>query len=627
VRRLGLVTLVALGVAAPAQAATLSVAPRDFSPHAGSLHVLAQLTVPRQVGVSLVSESGKSLGWIVPPSRRSTLQTGWNGRIGGRHVPDGDYLVRLVYRSAVLATAPLRLDTHPPELAGLRGDNGSSTRFAGDGPLLTTISPNGDGFRDNAQIIFRLREAATVTMDVTRTVKAPHVVYTITQHLGPGRHIFTWAPATNTNPRTFLVRLTAVDTAGNKIVYGAPDAFVGRYPKSVVVRVQGIDAGFGQPSYAPGQVARIHVATDEPSFDLRMFHSGPEQVVTYADNQFAGVDVGLAPIHLDWTRWQSSPHSITFQIPDVPSGLYYLQFTGADGRVGYAPFVVRPAILGATSRILVVLPTNTWEAYNFQDVDGNGYGDTWYAGPPNGRVDLARTYIARGAPPRFYRYDLPFLHWLYWSGKSAEFISDSDFDLIANGEQLAHAYDLVVFEGHEEYVTSHEYDVVQRFRDLGGNLMFLSANNFFWKVDKTGQVLHKIGKWRDAGRPEAALIGVQYRANDDGQRQGLFTVQSATTAPWLWSGTGLGDGSTFGQFVGGYGIEIDATAPSSPPGTLVLAQIPDLYGPGITAQMSYYETAAGAKVFAAGTLDFGGSATFWPVKQILDNLWARLSQP
>ena len=168
---------------------------------------------------------------------------------------------------------------------------------------------------------------------------------------------------------------------------------------------------------------------------------------------------------------------------------------------------------------------------------------------------------------------------------------------------------------------------MQRFRDLGGNLMFLSANNFFWKVEKAGQVLRKIGKWRDAGRPEAALIGVQYRANDDGQRQGLFTVQGSASAPWLWAGTGLADGSTFGQYVGGYGIEIDATAPSSPPGTLVVAQIPDLYGPGITAQMSYYETVGGAKVFAAGTLDFGGSATFWPVKQILDNLWARLSQP
>jgi len=176
-------------------------------------------------------------------------------------------------------------------------------------------------------------------------------------------------------------------------------------------------------------------------------------------------------------------------------------------------------------------------------------------------------------------------------------------------------------------VTPHEYDVVQRYRDLGGNLMFLSANNFFWKVEAQGQVLHKVGRWRDAGRPEAALIGVQYRANDDGQKQGLFVVQNSAAAPWLWDGTGLADGSTFGAYVGGYGIEIDSIAPESPPGTLVVAQIPDLFGPGITAQMSYYELANGSKVFAAGALDFGGSATFWPVKKMLDNLWARLSQP
>ncbi len=359
----------------------------------------------------------------------------------------------------------------------------------------------------------------------------------------------------------------------------------------MVVRIQGIDAGFSKPNYLPGDVAQIHIATDAQSLSERVFQSGPEKVVTYADNQFAGVEVDEGPTEIDWSAWRSVTHTITFRVPDLPSGLYYVQFTAADGRVGYAPFVVRPVILGQTSRVLVVLPTNTWQAYNFQDVNGDGYGDTWYAGPPNRTVDLGRTYIARGAPPRFYRYDLPFLHWLYWSGKQAEFISDSDFDNIATGEQLAASYDLIVFEGHEEYVRPHEYDVVQRFRDLGGNLMFLSANNFFWKVQKSQNKLVKIGRWRDAGRPEAALIGVEYRANDDGQRQGLFTVQNSAATPWLWEGTGLGDGSTFGQFVGGYGIEIDSIAPESPPGTVVVAQIPDLLGPGLTAQMSYYEAA------------------------------------
>jgi hypothetical protein len=626
-RRLGLVVAVAaLAFTAEAQAATLTVSPSHFSPRHATLLVSAKLTVRRQIGVRLVTPGGRAIGWIVPPSRRRILAFGWDGRIGGARVPDGNYVVRLVYRSAVLASAPLRIDTHSPQLLDLYTDNGS-TPFSGDGPLLTTVSPNGDGFRDKVNVGFELKEQATVTMDVTRTVKTPKILSTVTATLGRGFHTMTWLPPTNLNPRTYLIRFTTVDSAGNRGTYGAANAFVGREPRGVVVRLQGIDAAFNKPSYLPGELAQIRIATDEPELTYRVFHSGPEQVVTYADNQFAGIDIGAPPVTLDWSAWRDRSHVIAFRVPTVASGLYYVQFGGADGRVGYAPFVVRPTVLGLSSRVLIVLPTNTWEAYNFQDVNGDGYGDTWYAGPPNRTVELSRGYTARGVPPRFYRYDLPFLHWFYWSGKSAEFISDSDFDTVTVGDELARAYDLIVFEGHEEYVTQHEYDVVERYRDLGGNLMFLSANNFFWKVDKSGQTLRKIGEWRDAGRPEARLIGVQYRANDDGQRQGLYTVQSATTAPWLWDGTGLADGAQFGQFVGGYGIEIDATTPESPPGTLVLAQIPDLFGPGVGPQMSYYETPAGAKVFAAGVLDFGGSATFWPMKRMLDNLWARLSQP
>ena len=66
---------------------------------------------------------------------------------------------------------------------------------------------------------------------------------------------------------------------------------------------------------------------------------------------------------------------------------------------------------------------------------------------------------------------------------------------------------------------------------------------------------------------------------------------------------------------------------ASPPGTLVVAEIPNLFGPGLTAQMTYYETPAGAKVFAAGALDFGGSAATWPTRRILQNLYDRLSVP
>ena len=44
--------------------------------------------------------------------------------------------------------------------------------------------------------------------------------------------------------------------------------------------------------------------------------------------------------------------------------------------------------------------------------------------------------------------------------------------------------------------------------------------------------------------------------------------------------------------------------------------------------MTYYETPAGARVFSAGALDFGGSIQFCPpVRGLLENLWAHLTQP
>jgi hypothetical protein len=146
-------------------------------------------------------------------------------------------------------------------------------------------------------------------------------------------------------------------------------------------------------------------------------------------------------------------------------------------------------------------------------------------------------------------------------------------------------------------------------------------------VTENGSAITRDHQWRNLGRPEASLIGVQYLANDRGERQGLFTLLDPTAADWLWTGTGLTAGSTFGQAVGGYGIEIDHTASASPASTVVLAEIPDLFAAGLTAQMTYYETSAGAKVFAAGALDFGGSALTTPVSVMLDNLWAKFSKP
>jgi N,N-dimethylformamidase beta subunit-like protein len=223
-------------------------------------------------------------------------------------------------------------------------------------------------------------------------------------------------------------------------------------------------------------------------------------------------------------------------------------------------------------------------------------------------------------PFRFRDWDLDFIAWLNRTGKQVDFLTDDDVAALRSGDELAAAYDLVVYPGHAEYVTEHEYDVVQRFRDRGGNLMFLSANNFFWKVRRDGRLMTKVALWRRIGRPEAALVGAQYVASDYGGRQAGYLVHGSS---WAFAGTGLVDGDRFGR----YGFEIDARSPESPPGTQVLASIPDLMGPGRSAEMTYYETPGGAKVFAAGALNFTASIGDPAVAGLVENVWSRLSRP
>src|SRR5436190_1578057 len=255
-----------------------------------------------------------------------------------------------------------------------------------------------------------------------------------------------------------------------------------------------------------------------------------------------------------------------------------------------------------------------------RDANRDGVGDTWYA-DPRLDVELDRPFQGHGVPPHYAAYDLLFLRWLARTAKHVDVLTDDDLERVHDGAQLARAYDLVVFSGHHEYVTTHEYDVTQAYRDHGGNLMFLSANNFFYRVVRTGSVLHRVGRWRDLGRPEAALVGVQYLDwNHDEFGNGAYVLRSSG---WPFTGTGLQAGSSFGT----YGIEIDAPTKDSPRGLRILATVPNLFGPGRSANMTYYTTPRGAKVFAAGTIHFGGTALRPPVPTILENVWDELAQP
>jgi hypothetical protein len=360
-----------------------------------------------------------------------------------------------------------------------------------------------------------------------------------------------------------------------------------------------VQAVFTQRSYGPGTTAVLRLRAAKPDVRIRIYHAA------------AGGEGPLQGAPVSTERSATTP-TVSIALGNWPSGLYYARVVTAGKGVWYAPFVLRPRRLG-TAHVAVVLPTNTWQAYNYED------GNSWYENASVHTVALDRPFVDGGVPPHYTGYDRGFLRWLALSHLQPDFFSDDDLDRIKS----LGAYRLVVFSGHEEYVTQQEFNLTQRYRDGGGNLAFLSANNFFYKVVKRGDAMDGRWRWRDLGRPEAALVGAQYVDWNHGTyRNRPYVVTGEAKAPWLFKGTSFRDRSSFGV----YGIEIDAVAPASPRGTRVLARIPDIFGAGKSAEMTYYETPRGSRVFDAGVMNFGGSALWPEVRPLIANLWSYLGE-
>jgi hypothetical protein len=385
-------------------------------------------------------------------------------------------------------------------------------------------------------------------------------------------------------------------------------------------------AGFEARSYAPGQVAVLNIGGGDTSrATLQIFQAGASG--TPGPAAASGWDRHTFGKPVTAPRQVQRPSGNGRWLVHVrlgsswASGDYVARLTWG-AHTDYAPFVLRPSRLGIAP-VLVVEPTNTWHAYD--DVDG----DSWYLNPAVHHIDLTHPFAAArvngqpvpaGLPEQFQRFDVGFLRWYWRSGYRADFISDDDLERIASVRELSH-YRLIVFGGHEEYVTSHTFGLVTAYRNAGGNLAFLSANNFFYRVKVSGNTMTGRTPWRNLGRPEAQLVGAQYAGWDEGDYpNNPYHVTDTAAAPWLFEGTGLHDGSTFGK----YGIEVDEPNAASPPQTHVLAEIPNELGPGKPAEMTIY-TRGRSTVFDAGAINFEASAHWPTLSRFFSNLWSHLS--
>ena len=68
-----------------------------------------------------------------------------------------------------------------------------------------------------------------------------------------------------------------------------------------------------------------------------------------------------------------------------------------------------------------------------------------------------------------------------------------------------------------------------------------------------------------------------------------YVATGVAQNPWAFRGTGLHNGDRFGN----YGIEIDGRTSDFPLVIIVLARIRAVFGPGKSAEMTYYTTSAG----------------------------------
>ena len=114
-----------------------------------------------------------------------------------------------------------------------------------------------------------------------------------------------------------------------------------------VVRVQGVDAGFTERSYAPGEAAELELGTDARGVSLQVY--AYSTTVRGGDQDFKTSGTAMTPsVLVDWTGHRDAPSRVgVVRAGPWPSGLYFLRAAATDGRVGYAPFILRPRRFGA----------------------------------------------------------------------------------------------------------------------------------------------------------------------------------------------------------------------------------------------------------------------------------------
>jgi len=229
----------------------------------------------------------------------------------------------------------------------------------------------------------------------------------------------------------------------------------------------------------------------------------------------------------------------------------------------------------------------------------------------------------------FVHWDAPLIAWLEANGYRVDYCTDLD---LHEEDGLLRGYRLLVSAGHDEYWSDRMRRHVEGFVRGGAHVAFFSGNTCWWRIvfddSHSFRRVHHSSDTPVPGEPENSLTGVSYRNGGERycDRHPVpvgYTVQHADH--WVYAGTGLRDGDTFGgrpdEYLVGYecdGAHFDRRAlgrgrpvqPSGDDGTppgFTIPGVSDLrpsgWGTGNqAATMGCY--ADGGTVFTAATTDW-----------------------
>jgi len=292
-----------------------------------------------------------------------------------------------------------------------------------------------------------------------------------------------------------------------------------------------IEAYASERSVARGDVLRVHASTDPAArYRIEIYRigwyggAGGKLVacVPACDSDEQGSSQQLlspdpSSGELD-ARWP-----ITDRVtvgPDWQSGLYLgkLVLTSGDeaGKSRGFPFVVR-APADTNAAVLVVMPVNTWQAYN------DWGGRSLYTDPDTAvKVSFDRPY----APDDDQVFlDYPIVRFIDQFGYEADYVTDADVD--ADPGQLVR-HRLVVVPAHSEYWTKAMRDGFEAARGLGVNLAFLGGNTVYWQIRYADADRRVLEEYRSAsGDPSPNPRQKTVRWRDDPVSSG----REATTPP------------------------------------------------------------------------------------------------